>query len=209
VERVEMHETLTWEPMREVSSPIKLELIVPVVNRENDIRSMLTRAADCLLNVTVRAGIAVVDGGSSDRTLEAVDEVAATSLLLIRTVGCSRPGWAAAVLRGVATSRARWVALADPDAFDAETAVTLRHAVRLLAAGVHIVCSGPQGRRSTVLDASVAELIVGEQMPDGPEFVPELLDTARHAGLRMAAHGRVARAVRHDSETTTVLERVS
>jgi hypothetical protein len=74
---------------------------------------------------------------------------------------------------------------------------------------VHIVCSAPHGRRSTVLDVAVADLIVGDQRPDGPEFVPELPDTARHAGLRMAACGRVARTVRREVDTTTVLERVS
>jgi hypothetical protein len=187
---------------------LDLELILPVMNRENDIRSLLTHAAEGLLELAVPAAIAVVDGGSSDRTLEAVDAVAATCMLPIRTVGCSQPGWSAAALRGITTSGARWVGLGEPAAFGNAAAV-LRHAVRLLASGVHIVCVAEHGPQATVLEAAVAELVVGEQLPDGPDFAPQLLDTARHAGLRMTAYGRVARAVRVDVETTVALQRVS
>ena len=52
--------------------------------------------------------------------------------------------------------------------------------------------------------------MVGEQAPDGPAFVPELPDTVDHAGVRLAAVGRVAApaTVVLDVESTVVLERV-
>lgn len=196
-----MHQTPAGEP--------DLELILPLANREEDVPELLAHAAGCLLRLAVPAAIAVVDGGSSDRTLEAVDEIAGRSPVPIRTLGCSRVGWAAAALRGVTTSEARGVVLGPPGSFDADTAPLLDHAFRLLHRGVHVVCLAPHGRRCTVLDASVAELIVGEQAPQGPDFVPQLPDTARHAGVRMAAYGCVAQAAGVHAGATVLLERVS
>jgi glycosyltransferase involved in cell wall biosynthesis len=183
-----------------------LELIVPMVNREHDARVALASAAGCLRDLAVPAGIAVVDRGSSDRTLEAVDAVAAISPVPIRAVGCSRAGWAAAALRGIATSAARWIAFAEPGAFGEETAMLLGDAVRLLDTGAHVVCVAPHGCRCSVFDAGTAALVVGEQLPDGPGFVPHLPDTARHAGLRMTFPGHAVRVSRADA--TVVLQRV-
>jgi hypothetical protein len=182
-----------------------LEFVFPVLNREHTIRTDLGNAADCVRDLDVTAGIAVVDCGSSDRTLEAVDDVAAGLGVLVRVVGCSSPGWGSAALRGVTTSPARWVGFGEPSTFGRGTGESLSHAVKLLADGQHIVCTGGL----TVLETSVAVLIVGDDRPDGPGFVPRLPDTPKHAGLRMTAHGSAVPGPGEDIETTVVLVRVA
>jgi hypothetical protein len=183
----------------------QLELVLPVVNCEQSVGADLTGVAACLDRLAVPAGIAVVDCGSSDRTLEAVDEVAADLSLPVRVVGCSAPGWGPAALRGIETSRARWVAFGEPAAFDRCTVDPLAHALRLLAGGRHIVCTTTPGSSLTVLETGVAALLVAEDLPDGPGFVPVLTDTPRHAGLTMIAHGSVPPEPAADLETTVVL----
>ncbi|WP_203783633.1 glycosyltransferase family 2 protein [Paractinoplanes rishiriensis] len=170
----------------------------------------LRNVVACLRHLAVPAAIAVVDCGSSDRTLERVDGLAAESPVPVRTVGCSRPGWHAAALRGITSTAARWVALGEPDDLGSTDTAGFDHAVRMLAAGDrHVVCLGSRGRRSTVLEVSAAATIVREQAPDGPGFVPDLPDSVWHAGLRIAAVGRVAGPARADLETTAVVERVA
>ncbi|GGQ40372.1 glycosyltransferase [Couchioplanes azureus] len=184
-----------------------LELIFPVVNRECDVPSRLAEAGRALLGLGLTVSIAVVDGGSSDRTLEAVDEVAAGSLIPIRVLGCSTPGWGAGALRGARTSRARWIGFGELSPFGRGTVDALRRAAHLLRGGKHIVCLAAEGQRLTVMDRTVAELLFDDELPDGPGFAPALPDTPRHAGLRMAAHGRTTTAV--SVESTVVLPRVT
>ena len=172
-------------PGRSVAT--ELELIFPVVNGEDEVPAQLADAASSLLALDVSVGIAVVDGGSSDRTIEAVDEVAAESLVPIRVLGSSTPGWGPGALRGLTTSRARWVGFGQLGAFDRGTVGVLNHAARLLGDGQHIVCAAAEGQRVTVLETPVAKLLFDDGLPDGPGFVPALPDTVRHAGLRMAA----------------------
>jgi hypothetical protein len=186
--------------------PAELELIFPVLNCELAVGAGLAGVAACGARLAAPAGIVVVDCGSSDRTLEAVDEVAAGLPLPVRVVGCSTPGWGSAALRGIETSQARWVGFGEPGAFDRCTVEPLTHALRLLADGQHIVCTSTPGSALTVLETAVAALIVGEELPDGPGFVPRLTDTPRHAGLRMTAHGSVAPGPVEDIETTVVLK---
>jgi len=183
---------------------VYLEFILPVCNRENDVGQALEDAIEGLRELTVPAAIAVVDGGSSDRTLERVDGVAAGSPVPIRTVGCSRPGWAAAALRAIATTEASWVMLGGTGALSAATTESIDHAVRMLAGGRHVVCAG----RATLLDTAAAVVVLEAQSPAGPDFVPDLPDTAGHAGLRIAAVGRVAARTPVRADATAVLERV-
>ncbi|GAA2548001.1 hypothetical protein GCM10010435_16680 [Winogradskya consettensis] len=167
---------------------VDLELILAVCNGEDAIREQLAAATTWLLALGVAAGVAVVDRGSSDRTIEAVDEFAVRTLVPVRILGCSASGWGAAALRGVRTSRARFVVFTEtPDL--AGRIRELDHAVRVLDGGQHIVCLGPAGRRLTVLQRAVAELLFSDELPDDAGFVPRLRDIPRHAGIRMAAHG--------------------
>jgi hypothetical protein len=187
---------------------VDLEFILPVCNREGDVVTALRNVVACLRTLAVPAAIAVVDCGSSDRTLERVDSLAAESPVPLRTIGCSRPGWHAAALRGITSTAARWVALGEPDDLGSADTAGFDHAVRMLAGGRHVVCLGSRGRRSTVLEVSAAETIVREQAPAGPGFVPDLPDSVWHAGLRIAAAGRVTGPARVDL-TTAVVERVA
>jgi hypothetical protein len=189
---------------------VDLEFILPVCNREDDVAPLLDAAAARLRDLVVPAGIAVVDCGSSDRTLERVDRCAAAGPVPIRTAGCSRPGWAAAALRGLAGSPARWLLLGEATALGAAPAGSLNHAVRMLAGGRHVVCPAAPGRL-TLMDAPTAALVLREQAPDGPSFVPALPDTVDHAGVRLAAVGQVPApaGTRTDAESTAVLARVA
>ncbi|AGL20816.1 glycosyl transferase, family 2 [Actinoplanes sp. N902-109] len=176
--------------------PVALELVLPVLDAEHDIADRLAQVTSCLLTLGVPAAVAVVDGGSSDRTIEAVDDFAAGSLVPIRVLGCSTPGWSAAARRGIGTSRARWVGFGDPGAFTVE----LDHAMRLLTEGKHIVCLGAAGRRITLAHRSVAELFLDED-------VPQLRDIPQHAGIRITAHGR-SRIAGKLEDSTVVLTRI-
>lgn len=182
---------------------VDLELVLPVVNREEDVGPLLAGAAACLLGLPVPAAIATVDGGSSDRTVEAVDAVAAGSVLPIRLIGCSAPGWGAAALRGVETSRARWVGFGEPAAFalPGRSGRALGYALRLLSGGAPIVvsrpfrrCCGPRPNAAdpappfTLMERAVARRIYNGATP-GPDAGACLADTPRHAGLRVTAHG--------------------
>jgi hypothetical protein len=187
---------------------VDLEFILPVCNQEDGVTPALRNVVSCLRELAVPAAIAVVDCGSSDRTLERVDGVAADSPVPIRTVGCSRPGWATAALRGIATTPARWVIFGETGVLGAGMAGALDHAVRMLAAGRHVVCAAVPDGRATLLDAASAAVVVGGQSPAGPWFAPDLPDTVGHAGLRMAAVGRAAAPIRVDVDATAVLERV-
>ncbi len=186
----------------------EVELILPVRDREDDIRRLLADAASCLVGVAVPAAIAVVDRGSSDRTVEAVDEVAAAARVPVRVLGCSAPGWGRAALRGISTSLARWVLFGEPETFQADTAPVLDHAFRLLSEGQHIVCTASEERHQTILETAVAALLFSDQPPDGPDFVPVLRDTPAHAGLRMTAVAGPAR-VPGDGDRDAVLEPVA
>ena len=179
---------------------VDLEFILPVANREHDVSEALGGIVARLAELSVPAGIAVVDRGSSDRTLDRVDALATGSPVPVRILGCSRPGWSAAALRGIVTTRARWVAFGEPAG-----AAELEHAVRLLAAGRHVIRAGP----ATMLAASAAEAIVRAAEPDGPQFATGLPDTTGLAGLRIAAVGRAAAPAPIAVETTALLDRVA
>ncbi|MFI5931769.1 hypothetical protein [Actinoplanes sp. NPDC051494] len=164
---------------------VELELIFPVLNAEDGVRALLEEAAEGLSTLDRPGALAVVDRGSSDRTIEVVDDFAGESPIPVRVLGCSAPGWGAGALRGVRTSPAGWVGVGEPGAFT----TGLAHAVRLLAGGQHIVCLGAEGSRVTLLHRSVAELVFGDEPPPDAGFTPRLRDTAGHSGIRMTAHG--------------------
>jgi hypothetical protein len=185
-----------------------VELIVPVLDQEADIGRRLDDAAACLRKLSVPASIAVVDRGSSDRTVESVDEMMAGCAVPIRVLGCSAPGWGRAVLRGVTTSAARWVACGDPEAFSPAVAPVLDHALRLLRRGDHVVRVTPDGRSRAVLETSVAALLFGGQLPVDPGCLPEVKDLPEHAGIRTVTVTEETWQ-RDDGDRETVLEMVA
>jgi len=179
----------------------EVELILPVLNAEDDVRALLAEAVAGLATLDGPGALAVVDRGSSDRTIEVVDDFAGESPVPVRVLGCSAPGWGAGALRGIRSSRAALVGVGEPGGFRAG----LEHAVRLLTGGQHIVCLGAEGSRATLLHREVAELVFGDEPPEHAGFVPALRDIAGHAGIRMTAHGRIR--VADPTDRTVVLSR--
>lgn len=94
---------------------VELELVIPAFNEETRIGATVLAMADRLEGLDVDAAIRVVDNGSTDRTAEAVDAVAASSPVPVALQACALQGKGAAVARGVVTSSARWVGFCDAD----------------------------------------------------------------------------------------------
>ncbi|WP_306204214.1 glycosyltransferase family 2 protein [Actinoplanes sp. RD1] len=181
---------------------------MPVLDREDDIDRLLAGAAGCLRRLTVPASIAVVDRGSSDRTVETVDRVMARCDVPIRVLGCSAPGWGSAMLRGITTTAARWVLCGVPEALLPDVRPGLERALRLLRTGDHVVSIATEECGGALFETSVAMLLFGEQLPDEPLLLPEVKDVPGHAGIRsvtLAAEMREA----EDGDRYAVLEMVA
>jgi glycosyltransferase involved in cell wall biosynthesis len=91
-----------------------LEVIVPTLNEEGRIGSVLHALVDFLAEQPWSSSILVVDNGCTDRTLEVADAVP-SPVVPIAVVGCHRRGKGAAVRRGIMTSAARHVGFCDAD----------------------------------------------------------------------------------------------
>jgi hypothetical protein len=99
-----------------VTSPgqADIEVIVPACNEERRIGATLHLLVDQLATMDLVATVRVIDNGSSDRTPDIVDVVSlATDHVTILLEGCSKPGKAGAVVRGMVTSHGRWVGYCD------------------------------------------------------------------------------------------------
>ncbi|MCH6160835.1 glycosyltransferase [Streptomyces marispadix] len=115
---------------------LDLEVIVPAYNEEHRIEATIRALTGHLRRLPLTSGVRVVDNGSSDRTAECVDRLAALGLPVTVT-GCASPGKGAAVARGVLTSRARWTGFCDADL--ATPAHALDDALTLLREGWQVV----------------------------------------------------------------------
>ncbi|MDI5973783.1 glycosyltransferase [Streptomyces sp. SL13] len=127
-------------------TPADLEVVVPAYNEEHRLSETLIALADHLGRMPLRTALRVIDNGSSDRTAECADQLAAAGIPVTVT-GCSRKGKGAAVARGMVTSRARWVGFCDADL--ATPAAALDDALALLRGGRHVAigsrrCAGAQ-----------------------------------------------------------------
>ncbi|WP_228980208.1 glycosyltransferase [Streptomyces sp. DH12] len=114
----------------------ELEVLVPAFNEEHRLEATLRTLAGHLRGLPVSTALRVVDNGSSDRTADCVDRVAASGTPVTLT-GCSLRGKGAAVARGVLTSRARWTGFCDADLATSVTA--LDDALCLLRNGWQVV----------------------------------------------------------------------
>lgn len=188
---------------------VELELLFPVLNREGTVRDLLRRAGSALARLDAVTAIGVIDNGSSDRTAEAVDEVAADSPVPIRLTGCSTPGWGSAAYRGTVTSRARWVGFAEEHLFGGSPATAVRALSAMVAplrSGYHVVVSRPDGelpdRRALwglsrsaaattvkVFERQTAQLLFSEAPPRSAAFFPVIPNVPRTTGVRMFVAG--------------------
>ncbi|MFE9773606.1 glycosyltransferase [Streptomyces sp. NPDC005931] len=93
---------------------VDLELIVPALNEERRLPETLACTVDYLSQRPWSSAVVVVDNDSVDCTLEVLDPFA-DAPVGVHVIGCSEHGKGAAVRRGIATSRARFVGFADAD----------------------------------------------------------------------------------------------
>ncbi|MFC5143502.1 glycosyltransferase [Streptomyces aureoversilis] len=114
----------------------ELEIVIPAYNEEQRLVPTVLALADHLGRLPLTAALRVVDNGSSDRTAECVDALAASGVP-VSVTGCSRRGKGAAVARGMVTTRARWVGFCDADLATPVSAVD--DALRLLRDGWSVV----------------------------------------------------------------------
>jgi glycosyltransferase involved in cell wall biosynthesis len=127
-------------------TPADLEVVIPAYNEERRLSRTLVALAEHLRRMPLRTALRVIDNGSSDRTAECADQLAASGIPVTVT-GCSRKGKGAAVARGMVTSRARWVGFCDADL--ATPAAAIDDALALLRDGRHVVigsrrCAGAE-----------------------------------------------------------------
>jgi dolichyl-phosphate beta-glucosyltransferase len=114
---------------------VDLEVIIPALNEESRLPATLAALAPALAALPLRSAIVVVDNGSVDRT--ALVALQAELAVPLSVTGCADPGKGAAVRRGLASSRARWVGFCDADG--ATDPAALADVVRRLGAGADIV----------------------------------------------------------------------
>jgi glycosyltransferase involved in cell wall biosynthesis len=94
----------------EISRPLDVSVVVPVLNGE----TVINRALDSVFAQTYsNFEIIVVDDGSTDQTVSAVSQRACKQLRLIKHSG--NRGAAAARNTGIAAANGRWVAFLDCD----------------------------------------------------------------------------------------------
>lgn len=97
-----------------VRPAVDVELIVPAFNEERRLPRTLGVTLDYLTSRRWTSAVVVVDNDSVDGTLEVADGFGAAPVPL-HVIGCSERGKGAAVRRGIATSRARFVGFLDAD----------------------------------------------------------------------------------------------
>lgn len=124
----------------------ELEILIPAYNEERRLTSTVEALVAHLRRRRIDGTLRVIDNGSSDRTTEIVDRLAASGVPITVT-GCSRRGKGAAVARGMLTTRARYVGFCDADL--ATPAEAIDDALRRLRAGNQVVigsrrCEGAQ-----------------------------------------------------------------
>ncbi|MEU7163980.1 glycosyltransferase [Streptomyces morookaense] len=123
-------------PLPASATTCDLELLIPAYNEERRLAPTVTALAEQLRTLPLTAALRVIDNGSSDRTAECVDRLAASGIPVTVT-GCSRRGKGAAVARGMVTTRARWAGFCDADL--ATPAAAIGDALALLQDGWQVV----------------------------------------------------------------------
>lgn len=108
------HHTPSASAPRPARGSVDLEIIIPAYNESSRLPATLTQLLDVLDSREWTSRVVVVDNGSSDDTAATVP-IRGSGRVEVTVIGCAEPGKGAAVLRGLRTSRARWVGFADAD----------------------------------------------------------------------------------------------
>jgi copper chaperone CopZ len=99
-----------------VRSAVDVEVVVPAFNESERLPATLATLTGHLAEQPFTSRVVIVDNGSSDDTgVTGHHPGAGGREVEVCTIGCSRPGKGAAVLRGLRTSRARYVVFIDAD----------------------------------------------------------------------------------------------
>lgn len=145
-------------------SPVDLEVVIPAYNESGRLPATLAAMVAFLSEQPWTSRVVVVDNGSVDDTAAGVLGVTGRACNVETgwcveavAIGCSRAGKGAAVVRGLRTSRSRWVGFTDADLSTpletflpavaalqggAAAAIASRH-----APGARIATPQPLGRR--------------------------------------------------------------
>ncbi|MFC4472670.1 glycosyltransferase [Streptomyces xiangluensis] len=97
-----------------IRPPVDVDLIIPAFNEERRLPSTIESTVEYLSGRPWSSAIVVVDNDSADSTREVVGQFAHAPIS-VYAIGCSDHGKGAAVRRGIATSRARYVGFVDAD----------------------------------------------------------------------------------------------
>jgi hypothetical protein len=117
-------------------SAVEVEVVIPAYNESRRLPATLAATVAFLARQPWTSRVVVVDNGSSDDTAAGTRRLAGGAVDVV-TIGCSRPGKGAAVLRGLRTSSARFVCFADADlSTPVETLLPALAALRAGAAAV-------------------------------------------------------------------------
>lgn len=99
---------------RPARGSVDLEIVIPAYNESNRLPATLAQLLTVLVSRDWTSRVVVVDNGSSDDTAATVP-TRGNGRVEVAVIGCAEPGKGAAVLRGLRTSRARWVGFVDAD----------------------------------------------------------------------------------------------
>jgi dolichyl-phosphate beta-glucosyltransferase len=113
-----------------------LEIIIPTLNEEARIGTVLQALVEYLGCQSWRSSVVIVDNGCTDRTLEVADLVSCADVS-VRVIGCRDRGKGAAVRRGVLAASARYVGFCDADL--STPAHTIGPVMRLMKSGHQVV----------------------------------------------------------------------
>lgn len=98
---------------------VDVQVVIPTFNEEQRIGGTLEALVRYLDVQPWRSSVVVVDNGSSDATVDAVDRIQAAHSLRrstsIAVIGCASQGKGAAVRRGMLTGASKWVGFCDAD----------------------------------------------------------------------------------------------
>jgi len=161
--------------MPPVTYPASIEIIVPARNEAHRLPQGLAALCEKAATLPLRTAILVVDSASSDSTGDIVREWPAGPVP-VGLMRCERAGKGVAVREGLLATQAPFVGFCDADMATDLSAIDA--AVRMLAAGHHVVIGSRAGstfsvcRHSTAVFRDLAAIWLRSRTARGEHAVP-------------------------------------